>query len=373
MINAARHLDGLLAQATYATDRWNAAHKGLFQAANWPVFAIALVLLGGTIFGLWYLVKRYNRNQAWAEFTRLCEAHGLREPERSVLEFMLDVAGIDYPPLVFDRGAFEEASAAVTNSEQFASIPAASRKSIEAQLRLIREKLSFTRAPIAAAPSTRQTQVGAGVTVMTDPEKPEIVGRLAGNTENRLIVQLAQAAVLREGQVVIVRYNHQGVVWEFDSRVISFAEGNVYLDHSEKIRPINRRSFPRIPVRMPANVAVLPYLQHGLNAQPQFVDGVLVELAGPGFVLRAPLEVRVNERILVNVGLRDEKIIEGVGRVVRVAPVDEEGTQEIVTEMMGLTESEVADLTCETNRAARSNDNRFRTPVGEEATTESDA
>lgn len=352
MMICAGNISGTLLAAN-ALERWDGARGGLFASTPWWVVLIALVLLAGTVYVAWKLYKRHARKQAWAEFDELCEANGLRGTERRALQLVIDVAGVSYPPLLFDRDAFETSIEGLHESETYKALPNDSARALDAQLQLVREKLSFSGQRLSEGLTTRLCETGGHVSILVDPEKPEIEGSLAGVTENRLIVQLEKMAIFRDGQPLVVRYSHNGVVWEFDSRVITYMDGNLYLDHSERIRPINRRSFPRIPVNMPASVALLPYLQDSLDAAPEYVAGRLVELAGPGFVLDAPLEVKPNYRVLVNVEMHPDKIIETTGRVLRAAPASTEGRWLFVAEMMGLSEAEIADLTRETNNAAR--------------------
>jgi hypothetical protein len=339
--------------ATNALERWDGARGGLFASTPWWVVAIGVVLLAGTIYATVKLYKRHARKQAWEEFDHLCEANGLRDAERRALQLVIDVAGVSYPPLLFDRDAFETSIERLHQSETYKALPDESTRAVDAQLQLVREKLSFAQRRLSEGPTTRQCEPGGHVSILVDPEKDELEGSLSGVTENRLIIELKKMAIFRDGQALVVRYSHNGIIWEFDSRVVTFMDGKLYLDHSERIRPINRRSFPRIAVNMPAGVALLPYLQDSLDTPPEFVDGRLVELAGPGFVLDAPLEVKPNYRVLVNVEMHPDKIIEATGRVLRSAPASTEGRWLFVAEMMGLSEAEIADLTRETNNAAR--------------------
>ncbi len=342
-----------LTLAANALDRWQGARRGLFASTPWWVVVAGLVLLGATIYGVWKLYQRHNEKQAWDEFHQLCRSNGLRDAEQQALRLVIDVAGVSYPPLLFDRDAFETSIDRLHDSERYSVLPAEARNAIDAQLQLVREKLSFSEKRLSEGPTTRQCATGGSVSILVDPEKPEIEGELDGVTENRLIVNLHKMAIFRDGQALVVRYSHNGIIWEFDSRVITYQDGNLYLDHSERIRPINRRSFPRIPVNMPAQIALMPYLQDSLDTQPEYVSGRLVELAGPGFVLDAPMEVKPNYRVLVHVEMHPDKVIETAGRVLRSAPASTEGRWLFVAEMMGLNEAEIADLTRETNQAAR--------------------
>ena len=84
---------------------------------------------------------------------------------------------------------------------------------------------------------------------------------------------------------------------------------------------------------------------------PEFVPGEVIEIAAMGLMLKAPLTVETDERVLVVVELEPGNIIETAGVVRRVDEPDAEMSV-FAVELSGLTTDEIADLARETNIAA---------------------
>ena len=89
---------------------------------------------------------------------------------------------------------------------------------------------------------------------------------------------------------------------------------------------------------------------------PEFVPAVVTELAGPGLRMEVPLEVEVEvgDRVLVVFRLGEEtaasKMVEDIGEV-RHAKAIQNGLS-IAVELIGLNDSDVNELICDTNAAS---------------------
>ena len=110
---------------------------------------------------------------------------------------------------------------------------------------------------------------------------------------------------------------------------------------------------------------------------PEFVPAVITELAGPGLCIEAPLELKVDDRVLVVFKLDEENIAEPVpereGDKTKAAPDLQSRTKEekiaedigvvrhitalqegfsIAIELTGLSDPDVSELTRATNAAS---------------------
>jgi hypothetical protein len=93
---------------------------------------------------------------------------------------------------------------------------------------------------------------------------------------------------------------------------------------------------------------------------PEFVHAIVIELAGPGLRIKAPLDVKVGDRVLVVFELGEEqqqnsktittKIIQDIGEVRRAEAVQDGSS--IAVELIGLSDSDMNELIRATNTAS---------------------
>ena len=84
---------------------------------------------------------------------------------------------------------------------------------------------------------------------------------------------------------------------------------------------------------------------------PEFVAATLLEIAGPGLLLRAPIQTKTGDRVLVAVRLGTRRVVQGLAKV-RRASHDRTGKSLLAVELVGLDSDEVAELVRETNLAS---------------------
>ena len=92
---------------------------------------------------------------------------------------------------------------------------------------------------------------------------------------------------------------------------------------------------------------------------PQFVQGKLCEIAGPGLLIEAPLQVKIGERVLVVVQAADDKAVQDIGEVRHIRPAEK--GYAIAVELIGVKEAYVDELVRLTNAAATAS--RMREPA----------
>ena len=80
------------------------------------------------------------------------------------------------------------------------------------------------------------------------------------------------------------------------------------------------------------------------------MHGNLREIAGPGLLIEAPLEVKIGERVLVVVQAADDKVVQDIGEVRHIRPAEK--GYAIAVELTGVTEANVDELVRLTNVAA---------------------
>ena len=162
------------------------------------------------------------------------------------------------------------------------------------------------------------------------------------------------------------------------------------LNHSDELRFVNRRRFLRVPVDKPAFIAHFPFTRAPVASgrksmksfriyrssvsasdsswgPPEFVPAVVTELAGPGLRIEAPLEVKVDDRVLVVLKLDEEedqdsapasqedetetsKIVEDIGEVRHTKAI--QNGFSIAVELTGLSDTDVSELIRATNAAS---------------------
>jgi len=217
--------------------------------------------------------------------------------------------------------------------------------------------------------------------------------------DSEITVQLNDHLELSPGDVLCAHYYFGISVWEFDTSVVRSEGGVVVLTHSKNVRFVNRRRFLRVSVEKSAFIAHFPFRKlftvRNLNRNdgksavkgakkgddeywgvPEFVPGVVTELAGPGIRIKTQLELEAGERVLVILKLNqikeaapdseaDEEIktlevVEDIGEVKHITAV-EDGFS-IAVELVGISDSNINELVRATNSASVENDKDTESP-----------
>ena len=340
-------------------ERWNYArnfssrlmHSTWFWSVLCVTFAVVVVV---------YVVGRLMRRRSPVRKVDPFAAHAARvelnADEVKLLKMIAALAGLKRPEAVFvSEGAFDQGLRQLLASPRVAQMPPPMRQRTCELLGLLRERLGFAKSANSAeeAPaSTRQIEPGQAVAVIGHGGEGELGATVARQTKTGLVLALEDQGHVAVGDVWIVRYSDGRATWEFQSPVVAAEASEVTLAHAEHLRFVNRRRFPRVPIDRPARLAVLTFQQDGkLDRAVQFVDAALTEIAGPGIVLRSPLEASFNQRVLVVMEIEHGQIVQAVGKVRRVDA--REGQTLLAVELVGLTSSEIAELSRWTTEAAR--------------------
>ncbi len=316
-------------------ERWQAA-RGFNTSAvaeHWFVIVILVVLVVLVALLCWVTYSRIREQRKIAErlFSEAVERKGLAPRERHLLLEVISRSGLKVNHAIFAaQDAFERGAARLVQERLNGQHPVEETDRLRAELAFLREKLRFrpqrpTRAPSPPKKlSSRQIRIGKTVHVTRRKARgsPSIESLVLKNIDHELVVKLTMPIQGKPGDDWRVRYHLGASVFEFDTSVIWCAGDILVLNHSDNVRLVNRRRFPRAPLDTPALIAHFPLSRtapektdrskktsKGKKTPPvgqteswgtlEFVPAVVTELAGPGLRMEAPLNVEVGDRVLV--------------------------------------------------------------------------
>ena len=355
---------GALAQGVGAGDRWRGMRQfggagGTSYMLWWVLIAFGILVVIGAIAAVLY-VRRRGR-QKWDKFRRQGRGSGLREKELTLLEHVMRMANLKDPAAVYiDGDVFNYASLGLLSSKRVAALSEKVQLGLQTTLISIHAKLGFGRIDdgddLGIFRSSHQIEVGSRVfvTMMGDLQSVEAIVSRNGHNE-LLLTSEKDLPGRREGDVLTIRYARGHGAWEFDARVIRCEGRAVAVEHSLEMRSVNFRRFPRISTRMRAARTTVPFHIDSCEASLEFQPADIVEVAGPGLLIRMSIEeVEVGQNMLIRVQLDEDKFIQGMTKVRRMI-TDKPGGPFVAVEFVELSARELNELTRATNRAAKHN------------------
>jgi hypothetical protein len=292
-------------------------------------------------------------------FNQRCQQAGLTERERYVMLAIAKVVKLPSPEVLFSAGdVFEGALGKLRRSARITSLSEDRRREIDELIESLRSRLGFRRPSQwqlepDASPGEDVEDLAAGdeLTVVRPGTLDTFDVSVVDAGPDELTVRADAPLDCKPGETWKVRYSREGKLLEFDAPVLEGRQRRVRLGRSGAPRLVNRRKFPRAATSKPVRVARLPFLTSQMGQLPsEFAAGELTEIAGTGLRLKAPVDVRHGERVLLNLQFAEGDVIEAVGKVKR-AVKDEGGDSILTVELLGLSEEEIARLTRETNAA----------------------
>lgn len=365
-------------------ERWSAAQsaRGSFLTESWFVLTATAVLVLLVILLLWIGHSRRSQQhrQTQEQFSETATRRGLSLRERQILLAVVMRSGLVRSQDIFTTAQAFERGVTRLMAECARNRTTEENERLNAEIVYLREKLGFPLpwvpgAPIQSRrPSSRDILEGRRVeaTRRTARGTANLHATVVRNDDIELVIELEKAVESRPGEFWRVRYSFGTCVWEFDSLAVRGEGKTLVLTHSDQVRFINRRRFPRVEVDAAALVAAFPFigcapggLEGGLSVLegPRFFEARVVELAGPGLRIRTSLPARAGERILVifripdngGPGRRDDaepqwRIIGDIGQVKHCKTAD--GERSIAVELAGLSEAGLDELVRLTNQAA---------------------
>jgi hypothetical protein len=372
-------------------ERWQAARRldRSFMSDYAFILVTAIVLVALVVVLLWVSYSQISHRRKIEErlFIENAARRGLTSLEQDILRQVISHSGPERGVSIFTiQDAFERGATKLMQASATKYTPEQSEQ-LRAGLSFLREKLGFRSSVSSVSASkvkdvsTRQISVGKELQIerrkVHGSESIEAV--VAENNEMEIAIKLATPLQTQRGDVWRVYYHFGTYVWEFDTSVIRCDGDILFLNHTEDVRSINRRRFVRVSTCKPALVASFPFFKtvksstdgadartgkkrHSKNtlksswAVPKFVSAVVKELAGPGLLIEAPLQVRAGDRLLIVFKLdgSDKKssastsktetstIVGDIAHVRRCSALEKDFL--IAVELIGLSDSDIDQL-----------------------------
>jgi hypothetical protein len=356
--------------------RWGATRRLDVNpdAARWLIMIAVVALVVLTI--LFFIVS-YLRRLEWKRiskelFVEYANKRGLSEQERQILLRIAKAARLKQDGAIFTMSKTFDYEAAKMVEKNLARYGQEASSKLRMELLLLREKLGFKIISSASIGSTmkpakmssRRIPVGKNIYIrqLKGPELGEVKATIVKNDGMEFTIQFSDSIKSTVGETLRVHYYFGSTFWEFDTSVISVDGERWVLNHSDDVRFINRRAFPRVTVNRPAFIARFEFLnQLTINLEsddkknsskteklmcetPQFVPAVITELAGSGLRIETGLKVTPGNRVLVVFSLEEKKVqrlIAGTNRGEEISFEKSEPEQEQVKVMTAI--SKVAE------------------------------
>ena len=358
---------GILADLN-ALERLNAMSSrfgGGMNTGQWVAVSLVVVLLSaGALVGLVTLFRRLRQVRRFRQaFGVHSERVGISERERHVLWAMARAARLRNPEAIYTSTvAFESGESALLKSARITIMSEDRRRGITGIIELLREKLALAgqeHTGDGMGPAdTSAIAEGEELSVVYRGDAAELTVQVRESTADTLVVEPSAPVECEQGEAWLIRYARGGTLWEIDTTVHANDGDLIYLGRRGAPRFINRRRFPRVPTSRQAQVASFPFWREDMpRAAKDVVDGELVEIAGPGLRVEAPMNLGAGERVLLALQLGENHVVEALGKVHRASRA-EGGESAFIVELLGLNEDEIATLTQATNAAARENADR---------------
>jgi len=367
---------GMLAQGLTATDRWRAARGmggsgGYANLLWWILIALGILVVAGLIAALVY--ARTQKDWKWNRCRKLGLRSGLRDKELMLLKRVVNLAGLKDPATICtDAGVFNAAAMGYMSSSRVTASSDKAQLDLQTSLASIHAKFRFGIVSdgdkLNSVKSSRQIPTGSRVFVAKMGDREAIEATVTGNSRTELLIRAEETLpVRRSGDVLTIRYARGKGAWEFDTRVIEFDGPALVVEHSGEMRAVNFRIFSRISTRMFATAAVFPFHVESCDASLEFVPADIVEIAGPGLLIKMSVEsveIETGQNLLIRVRLDEDRFVQGMTKVRRIV-ADKPGGPFLAVEFIELNTDELTEMTRATNLAA--SHHKVQTPASAEA------
>lgn len=324
----------------------------------WTVLLAAVLSVVTAVLAIALLrrAKQFPITQKRRSFAWHAKQLGLSSEERHFLSHISQLAGLkDQESIITADTAFEQGITRLVYSHRVQALSPELQKKIDLMVGALRRKLGFQQDNTDAQPAsatTRQIPAGEALTICPANGTDFFEATVESVSADELTVRVAGSRQPPAAKSFLVRYPNLGSVWEFNANLVRQDGLTLGLAHTTQIRFVNWRQFPRMPTFKPAYLACLPFLPTEAEfGPPPFVEARVVEIAGPGLLLEAPVATAVGQRVVVAVRLDGSKIVQAFGKVRRASPV-QDGVASVAVELLDLNESEVGEMAKATNAAA---------------------
>jgi len=316
---------------------------------------ILLVLL--ILVHYWQRIVKGRSAKTW--FISLSKSHHLTWNEQKLLRQICHYADLVQIDAIFTMPDNFEKGVNELLNEKTLDIHA-DIEQLQAAVTVLRAKLGYgvqnsainNGLAVAAITSTRQ--ISPGTKIRVNRRKNATSGWMdaviTGNSDGDFTAQLPVNLGQISSGVWILQYDCGPIVLEFEAPVLNYQAGELSLGHTENIRVVSRRRFPRVPFESQALIALY---QFDLGVEfdvPRFYKARVKQLAGPGMLVESTIKVSVGNRVLIIMGLPNGNFVQDVAIVRHVRPVDR--GLSIAVEITGAKGKEFDELVEATNLVA---------------------
>jgi hypothetical protein len=367
--------------------RWSAARRLNTGTASdtWFVLGAGILLVVLVVLLIWVSYRRrvQSPEQAQEIFAEHILRCGLSARERHILQAIVARSGLRRAHDIFATANAFERGAAQLQAECAPIRTPRENASLETEINHLREKMGFAAAPAAAdpsgpeRPSSRDIPPGKWVelTRRGGGEETALRAKVVRNDEIELAVALPTSLESRVDEPWRVHYGSGMSAWEFDTSTVRCDGERLILDHSQEIRFLSHRNFPRVCLRAPASIAPFPLVQNEVapaeetpggddggrsddtdrswRDAPSATEGFVIESRGPSLRIETSLQAQTGDRVLLRFRLtaggndkdnmpETERTVSGVGRVKQCVTTDS-GTS-LDVELTDLSDAEIDEL-----------------------------
>lgn len=327
------------------------------------------VLLGwSVVMGLLMLliaVRRMRlekgRQAVEQRFTEEADRLQLTAEERDIVEAVAVRANLKHKDLIFTLNEAFDSGLAQLMQEMFAAGHNLSeRKKLHGAIFTIKEKLGFVK---SAGPESRsiKEQSSRNIPVGTVVQ----IGRAGNRQAVRMHAEVIQndkyelqlrpeiPLLAKAGDVWTIAYFKAAMTWEFEAITMACSDKGLALNHSDRIRFLNRRRFTRVAMRRAAQVCafgVFDAMRTEDLSDLAFVPAEVTEIAGPGLRLKTELNAQIHQRLLIRFELEPGRLVQDVAVVRDIR--DGAAGRCIIAELTGVDTKDVDELVRITNSIA---------------------
>jgi len=289
----------------------------------WTIIAFVTLIIGFILLIVLYEIYRSKktkedlRNLAWKKFDARAEILKLNQEAIELLKRIIEDSGLQDPSAILKSPhVFEKSIGAYYDIKKIKTIPDSRLE----RIRDLRRMLSFL--PLSkeiAITSTRQLEVGDKCAVQV-PENGPVTHKgmcLIENVDERYwsITNLSGPPVPAKTWVLVNFVRSGDAEYVFRAQVVKEADGNIILNHTNKLNRAQQRNWVRIDVSMPVEVTQI--IGNGIG---DIFSGKIIDMSGGGFGMALPVKLQKNTRLLLNFELPGHGIISDLpAKVVRVA------------------------------------------------------
>jgi hypothetical protein len=375
MLSESMITTGVLLGALKPVERWQAMrdfdHSSNFMVdRRFILIGVAVIIVLVIVLCLInYRQRRRESKRVPLAFNSFARRSGLSAEEQNLALLLAAMAEYKQPDMILvSTAAFDKGAAALLAQKSDSN----EQNELVTKLSLLRSKLGFatqeaaSQAILVRSSHASSRQIPIGKILQITRRKTSVAvrmeTRLTRTDDVEFTVELPEVLKIVPGEVWNLQYNFGQSVWEFDARLLKADGRELTFGHSDDVRFISRRRFLRVEVQNEAYIARFEFAAGEKASLPQFVHGNLREIAGPGLLIEAPLQVKIGERVLVVVQAADDKAVQDIGEVRHIRPAEK--GYAIAVELIEVKEANVDELVRLTNAAATVS--RTREPINVE-------